>query len=59
MKLKPTSEAAFETVIEAHLLGHGYQVLAAERRIRLLKERRSALIFAAVTGKIAISEPTA
>ena len=32
---------------------------SAERTIALLKERRSALISAAVTGKIAISEPTA
>jgi type I restriction enzyme, S subunit len=32
---------------------------SAERTIRLLKERRSALISAAVTGKIAISEPSA
>ncbi len=30
---------------------------SAERTIRLLKERRSALISAAVTGKLAISEP--
>lgn len=26
---KPTSEAAFECVIEAHLLGHGYATVAA------------------------------
>jgi hypothetical protein len=32
---------------------------SAERTIRLLKERRSALISAAVIGKIAISETTA
>lgn len=32
---------------------------SAERTIRLLKERRSALISAAVTGKIAIPESKA
>lgn len=30
MKPKPTSEAAFETVIEAHLLKNGYQALSGE-----------------------------
>lgn len=28
--MKPTSEAAFENVIEAHLLGNGYQALRGE-----------------------------
>lgn len=28
--MKPTSEAAFETVIEAHLLGNGYKALSRE-----------------------------
>lgn len=59
MKPRTTSEAAFETVIEDHLLGNGYKALAAELTIRLLKARRPALISGAVTGKIAISEPTA
>lgn len=30
MKPKPTSESAFETVIESHLLGNGYQALSGE-----------------------------
>ncbi len=80
------SEAAFETVIETHLLASGYtpvapegfdrkraifpetvlafiretqpkewaklEALHGERTIALLKERRAALIAAAVTGKI-------
>jgi hypothetical protein len=30
MKPMPTSEAAFETVIKAHLLGSGYKALSGE-----------------------------
>jgi ABC-type nitrate/sulfonate/bicarbonate transport system substrate-binding protein len=89
-----TNEAAFETVIEAHLLANGYVAVdrngfdreraifsetvlafmratqanewisrdaphaAAERTIALLKERRTALIATAVTGRITIREST-
>ena len=86
------SEAAFETVIEAHLLANGYVTVnrdgfdreraifsatvltfirttqpkewvnlyarATERTIVLLKERRTTLISAAVTGRITIREST-
>jgi len=84
------SEAAFETVIEAHLLANGYtpiapegfdreraifpetvlafihatqpkewaklEALHGERTIALLKERRAALIAAAVTGQIDVRQ---
>ena len=68
-----TSEKAFETVIESHLMANGYVAvghiarettkldalrLAAERTIGLLKERRAALIAAAVSGKIATCQGT-
>jgi hypothetical protein len=89
-----TNEAAFETVIETHLLANGYvtvnrdgfdreraifpatvlafiratqpkewgnrdaRCMATELTIVLLKERRTALIAAAVTGRNTIHEST-
>lgn len=43
------SQSAFETVIEAHLLQNSYVKLDRER---VPRERRAALIAAAVTGQI-------
>ena len=55
------SEAAFETVIEAEPLQSGRMRIAPkdvdrERTIALLKERRAALIAAAVTGQLDVGE---
>jgi hypothetical protein len=50
------SEAAFETVIEAHLLWNGYMPVARERTIPLLEEHRAALIAATVTGQPDVGE---
>jgi type I restriction enzyme, S subunit len=59
----PVPPLAEQRAIVAHIATETAKLDAlrssAERTIRLLKERRSALISAAVTGKIAISEPTA
>jgi hypothetical protein len=59
------SEFAFETVIEDHLQANGYVSVTRDGFDRdraifpELKERRSALIAAAVTGKIDIREDAA
>lgn len=55
------SEAAFETVIEAHLLQNGYVPVAREgfdheRAITLLKECRAVLIAAGVTDELDIAD---
>lgn len=50
--MKPTSEAAFETVIEAVLLANGYSRVEGKKFVGPRKERRAALITAAVTGQI-------
>ena len=50
------SEAAFEPVIEVQLLRKGYMPFASARAIALLKERRAALIAAAVTGQLDVGE---
>jgi len=59
----PVPPLAEQRAIVAHIATETAKLDAlrasAERTIALLKERRSALISAAVTGKIAISEPTA
>jgi hypothetical protein len=67
MKSSRTTEGPFETVIEAQLLTNGYVAVdrasfdreratfpetVRERTITLLKERSTALIAAAVTGKV-------
>jgi type I restriction enzyme S subunit len=58
--LSPVPPLAEQRAIVAHIATETSKLDAlrasAERTIRLLKERRSALISAAVTGKIAISE---
>jgi type I restriction enzyme S subunit len=59
----PVPPLAEQRAIVAHIATETAKLDAlrasAERTIRLLKERRSALISAAVTGKIAISAPAA
>ena len=55
------SETAFEAVIEARLLPKGYVPVCREsfdraRAIALPKERRAALIAAAVTGQLDVGE---
>jgi type I restriction enzyme, S subunit len=59
----PVPPLAEQRAIVAHIATETAKLdklrASAERTIALLKERRSALISAAVTGKIAISEPSA
>jgi|APTNR8051073442_1049403.scaffolds.fasta_scaffold09858_3 hypothetical protein len=54
--MKRTSEAAFEAAIEAVLLANGYSTVDGKKFVGPRKERRAALITAAVTGQIPLEE---
>jgi hypothetical protein len=54
--MKRTSEAAFETAIEAVLRANGYSTVDGKKFVGPQKERRAALITAAVTGQIPLEE---
>ena len=54
--MKRTSEAAFEAAIEAVLLANSYSTVDGKKFVGSRKERRAALLTAAVTGLIPLEE---